>query len=180
MRSGSGSRPSGSWPPRTGCASACTRGQYTVLNSPDDDVVRRAVADLAYHAAFLDALGTGAEAKVVLHVGGAYGDKKTALRRFVARCRELDAGVRRRLVAENDDRLFTAEDALAASAACGIPMVFDVLHHRLNHDPGGRGELELLDAAARTWGPQDGPQKGALRAAGAGQEARQPHRHDRP
>ena len=114
--------------------SACTRGQYTVLNSPDDDVVRRAVADLAYHAAFLDALGTGAEAKVVLHVGGAYGDKKTALRRFVARCRELDAGVRRRLVAENDDRLFTAEDALAASAACGIPMVFDVLHHRLNHD----------------------------------------------
>ena len=134
-------------------------GQYTVLNSPDDDVVRRAVADLAYHAAFLDALGTGAEAKVVLHVGGAYGDKKTALRRFVARCRELDAGVRRRLVVENDDRLFTAEDALAASGACGIPMVFDVLHHRLNHDPGGRGELELLDAAARTWGPQDGPQK---------------------
>lgn len=134
-------------------------GQYTVLNSPDDDVVRRAVADLAYHAAFLDALGTGAEAKVVLHVGGAYGDKEAALKRFVARCRELDAGVRRRLVVENDDRLFTAEDALAASEACGIPMVLDVLHHWLNRGPGGRDGLELLDAAACTWGPQDGPQK---------------------
>ena len=71
-------------------------GQNTVLNSPDDDVVRRAVADLAYHAAFLDALGTGAEAKVVLHVGGAYGDKEAALKRFVARCRAALGGRARR------------------------------------------------------------------------------------
>ena len=134
-------------------------GQYTVLNSPHDDVVRRAVDDLTYHAAFLDALGTGPEAKVVLHVGGAYGDKRAALARFVARCGELDANVLRRLVVENDDRLFTAEDALAASEACGIPMVFDVLHHRLNRSPDGPSELELIDAAARTWSTQDGPQK---------------------
>lgn len=134
-------------------------GQYTVLNSPDEDVARRAVADLAYHAAFLDAVGAGLEAKVVLHVGGVYGDKRAALARFVARCGELDENVRRRLVVENDDRLFTAEDALAASETCGIPMVFDVLHHRLNHGPNGPSELELIDAAARTWGPQDGPQK---------------------
>ena len=44
-------------------------GQYTVLNSPDADVVERAKLDLAYHAAFLDALGMDASGKIVLHVG---------------------------------------------------------------------------------------------------------------
>ena len=57
-------------------------GQYTVLNSPDADVVERAKLDLAYHAAFLDALGMDASGKIVLHVGGAYGDKPRALERF--------------------------------------------------------------------------------------------------
>ena len=38
-------------------------GQYTVLNSPDADVVERAKLDLAYHAAFLDALGMDASGR---------------------------------------------------------------------------------------------------------------------
>ncbi|WP_270207760.1 UV DNA damage repair endonuclease UvsE, partial [Eggerthella lenta] len=104
-------------------------GQYTVLNSPDADVVERAKLDLAYHAAFLNALGMDASGKIVLHVGGAYGDKPRALERFASAYATLPLAVRRRLVIENDDRLFTARDVLALSRATGAPMVFDTLHH---------------------------------------------------
>ena len=44
-------------------------GQYTVLNSPDGGVVKRAVMDLQYHARFLDAIGGFGSAKIILHIG---------------------------------------------------------------------------------------------------------------
>lgn len=134
-------------------------GQYTVLNSPNADVVERAVADLVYHAEFLDALELDATAKIVLHVGGVYGDKEAALDRFARAYETLPATVRRRLVIENDDRLFTARDVLALSRRTGAPVVFDTLHHELNHEPDSPGWLELLDEARATWHAQDGPQK---------------------
>lgn len=134
-------------------------GQYTVLNSSNADVVERAVADLVYHAAFLDALELDATAKIVLHVGGVYGNKETALDRFARAYETLPAAVRRRLVIENDDRLFTARDVLALSRRTGAPVVFDTLHHELNHEPDSPVWLELLDEAHATWDPEDGPQK---------------------
>ena len=36
-------------------------GQYTVINSLDEAVVKRSVADLKYHAKFLDSMGLGQE-----------------------------------------------------------------------------------------------------------------------
>jgi UV DNA damage endonuclease len=38
-------------------------GQYTVLNSPDKAVVKRAVEDLRYHTGVLDALKLGLNIK---------------------------------------------------------------------------------------------------------------------
>lgn len=134
-------------------------GQYTVLNSPDADVVDHAKLDLAYHAAFLDALEMDATAKIVLHVGGAYGDKPRALERFASAYGALPSAVRRRLVIENDDRLFTAQDVLALSRTTGAPVVFDILHHELNHEPDAPDWRTLLDEAAATWGLEDGVQK---------------------
>lgn len=134
-------------------------GQYTVLNSPDAGVVERAKLDLAYHAAFLDALGTDASCKIVLHVGGAYGDKPRALDRFASAYATLPVEVRRRLVVENDDRLFTAQDVLALSRTVGAPMVFDILHHELNRESDAPDWRELLDEAGATWKTADGVQK---------------------
>lgn len=134
-------------------------GQYTVLNSPDADVVDHAKLDLAYHAAFLDALEMDATAKIVLHVDGAYGDKPRALERFASAYGALPSAVRRRLVIENDDRLFTAQDVLALSRTTGAPVVFDILHHELNHEPDAPDWRTLLDEAAATWGLEDGVQK---------------------
>ncbi len=133
-------------------------GQYTVLNSPDEDVVKRATEDLMYHSRFLDAIGAGPECKMVLHIGGVYGDKEEAMERFVRNRRRLNNSIRRRLVIENDDRHYTVSEVLSIGENEGIPVVFDNLHHRVNRDD-SQTEGEWIASCGRTWGEDDGPQK---------------------
>lgn len=138
-------------------------GQYTIINARDTDVVGRAIADLRYHAGFLDALGVGSDNKIILHIGGIYGDRMAALERFAIQYDQLDHSVRRRLVIENDERLFTVEDALALHRRIGVPVVFDNLHHTLNRcDAASRepaADRDWIMACRSTWQPADGPQK---------------------
>ncbi len=133
-------------------------GQYTVLNSPDKAVVERAVEDLRYHARLLDAMGLGKEHKIVLHIGGTYGDKTSALKRFIQQYRCLDENIQQRLVIENDDRQYTIFDVLSIGESEGIPVVFDNLHHQVNPD-NTCSVIEWIDACANTWKSEDGPQK---------------------
>lgn len=133
-------------------------GQYTVLNSPHGHIVQRAKLDLAYHAAFLDALGADGSCKLVLHVGGVYGDRPAALRRFFEQARMLPSNVLRRLVLENDERCFAVHEVVGLCRRLNIPAVFDIFHHSLN--PAPEGDLDFwLDASAQTWAAQDGRQK---------------------
>jgi UV DNA damage endonuclease len=133
-------------------------GQYTILNSPDEDVVTRAVEDLRYHGFFLDAMGLGAEHKIILHIGGIYGDKPAAVKRFIQQYRCLDVTIRNRLVIENDDRQYTISDVLSIGESEGIPVVFDNLHHQANSD-NTRSIPEWIVACKKTWQAEDGPQK---------------------
>ncbi|HUS13901.1 MAG TPA: UV DNA damage repair endonuclease UvsE [Chloroflexia bacterium] len=125
-------------------------GQYTVLNSPDPAIVAAALRELQYHVDVLDQMGQPPRDKVILHVGGVYGDKPTALARFIARYQDLPAAIRARLVIENDDRLYTVGDVLAIHEATGVPVVFDNLHHALNPTP-GLDERAALAACLATW-----------------------------
>lgn len=134
-------------------------GQYTVLNSPTDDVARRAVDDLTYHTRFLDALGTGTKNKIILHIGGVYGDKDEAVRRFAARYERLDDAVKRRLVLENDEKSYNICDVLQISRMVGAPVVFDNLHHAINPCSDSGSESDWIEACKLTWKPQDGLQK---------------------
>jgi UV DNA damage endonuclease len=127
-------------------------GQYTVLSSPDPRIVESARADLVFHARLLDALAVDTRHKIVVHVGGAYSDKSAALNRWSTAVRALPDPLRARLVLENDERLFGAEDVLMASASSGVPVVLDVLHHRVYAGPSADETLaELMRSAARTW-----------------------------
>lgn len=133
-------------------------GQFTVLNSPNPAIVRASIDELVYHARLLDALGTDQASKIVLHVGGLYGaSESAAIGRFVGQVLALPDEVRRRLVVENDDRLFDAEDALQVSRDAGIPVVFDWLHHTAN--PCTRPIADVLPAIFDTWSAADGRPK---------------------
>jgi UV DNA damage endonuclease len=133
-------------------------GQYTVLNSPRDAIVRASIAELVYHARLMDALGADTTCRIVLHLGGLYGgSERDAMDRFVVTARSLPKAVRRRLVVENDDRLFDADEALEVSRAVGVPVVFDWLHHKAN--PCRRPIAEVLRDIFAKWGPADGRPK---------------------
>ena len=129
-------------------------GQYTVLNSPREDVVAAATAELSYHATFLDEMDLRSEHKIVLHVGGVYDDRGASMRRFRENFENLPANVQRRLVLENDERNYGVCDVLNLCDSLRIPMVFDYLHHRAytGHVPNS----DTIKRALATWSDSDG------------------------
>lgn len=144
---------------RTGMRVSMHPGQYTVLNSPDPGVVKRAVDDLRYHARFLDALHLDATHKIVLHVGGKYGDIPGALQRFCDAYRDLDTSVVRRLVLENDGSIYTIAEVLDLCARIGAPAVYDNLHNAIHPADAKKSDGDWITLCRATWKPEDGAQK---------------------
>lgn len=134
-------------------------GQYTIINSPSEDVVRRSITDLNYHGRVLDSLLLGPEHKLILHVGGVYNDKALAKKRFIENYSRLDVPVRKRLVIENDDKCFTVGDVLEISKEAQIPVVYDTLHNAVNPCDPRISDAEWIDFCRSTWLDGDGPQK---------------------
>jgi UV DNA damage endonuclease len=124
--------------------------QYIVLNAVDPAIVDSAIRELDHQARLLDLLGTGPEAVVVIHGGGGYGDRSAALDRWVRGFERLSPAARARLVLENDERVFDLADVLALSERTGVPVVLDLLHHRIL-DRQGIGVREGLERAFATW-----------------------------
>jgi len=134
-------------------------GQYTVLNSPKDEVVRAAMADLEYHNKILDGLGLDSSHKIILHIGGGYGDHRAAMERFVHNVKELKPGLRDRLVIENDQRTFQIAEVMDISQRTGLPVVFDLLHYLIHPDAKRESWEFWVKEAAKTWRTQDGNPK---------------------
>ena len=128
--------------------------QFTLINSQDNGVFENSVRELVYHAQVLDLMELDTSAKIQIHVGGVYGDKKASMRRFVERFEMLDETIKRRLVIENDDRRYNLKDCLKTSAEVGIPILFDVFHHEVNNS--GETTKEAFELFTPTWKPEDG------------------------
>ncbi|HZV47976.1 MAG TPA: UV DNA damage repair endonuclease UvsE [Thermodesulfovibrionales bacterium] len=128
--------------------------QFILINSPDKRIFQRSVKELRYHAEVLDLLEIDDTAKIQIHVGGAYGNKGQSIRRFIERYNHLDSKIKRRLVVENDERLFNIEDCLRIHEKIKIPIVFDVFHFKCNN----RGESirAALSQVCSTWTRKDG------------------------
>jgi UV DNA damage endonuclease len=133
-------------------------GQFTVLNSPRAEVVKSAIEELAWHVRLLDALGTGPASKIILHVGGTFGDKAAAMARFASVAADLPEGWRARIVIENDEHQFGPEDVLELSAKTGLPMVYDNLHDLVYSKRDDGPSRHLRDVFA-TWKGRDGGPK---------------------
>ncbi len=134
-------------------------GQYTVLNSPKESVAERAIEDLVYHCALLDSLGVDYTNKIIIHIGGVYENKKTALLRFSERYKQLDDSIKRRLVIENDDKSYHIEDVLKLGTHLKIPVVYDNLHNKLNSCNPQKDDLYWITLCTSTWRHGDGLQK---------------------
>ena len=102
--------------------------QFVILNSPDPELTAKSVWDLTSQAEMLDLMELGPEAVVVIHVGGAYGDRASSNARWVKTWPTLPEPVRRRLVLEHDDLRFSASDTLWIHQHTGVRLVFDHQH----------------------------------------------------
>jgi len=149
--------------------------QYVVLNSPRPEVVARAVADLRAHVELSEWLGADV---INIHGGGAYGDRERALAALVANIEQLPLSIRERLTLENDDCVFTPADLLPVCHATGIPLVYDVHHHRCLPDT--LSIEEATAAACATWNREPLVHISSPRSGWDGPEPRRHHDYINP
>lgn len=123
--------------------------QYTLFTSPRTEVTVNAVKDMQYHYDLLKGMGIEDRSYINIHVGGAYGDKETALERFYENIKMLPSDVKKRMTLENDDKTFTTEETLEVCEKEGVPLMFDYHHYKAN--PGNTPLEELLPRFVQTW-----------------------------
>jgi len=129
-------------------------GHFDILASPTESTVNNSILDLNRHAQIMDMMNlrTDRYNTINIHVGGAYGDKDSAMDRFCTNFKRLQKTAQQRLTVENDDKMnmySTRELYEGIHKKVGIPVVFDFLHHTLCS--GGQTEEEALRLASTTW-----------------------------
>jgi UV DNA damage endonuclease len=132
-------------------------GPFNVLTSPHPHVVENCVKDLTDHGDVFDMMNLSRTPynKINIHIGGAYGDKESAMKRFCENFELLPDSVKSRLTVENDDRasMYSVKDLYyGVYKRIGIPIVFDYHHHKFCS--GDMSEQEALEMAISTW-PSD-------------------------
>ena len=135
-------------------------GPFNVLTSPHPHVVENCVKDLTDHGDVFDMMNLSRTPynKINIHIGGAYGDKESAMKRFCENFELLPDSVKSRLTVENDDRasMYSVKDLYyGVYKRIGIPIVFDYHHHKFCS--GDMSEQEALEMALSTWPPDITP-----------------------
>lgn len=105
-------------------------GQFTQLGSPRTQVVDNAFRDLSYHCEMIDRMGLDQDAVMIIHGGGIFendGGKPATLQRIKDNFRKLPHNVQQRLVFENDDVCYSADDLLPLCEELGVPRELSLL-----------------------------------------------------
>lgn len=128
-------------------------GPFNVLVSPNPKVIENTFKDLELHAKVFDLMGLSKTPYNVIniHCNGVYGDKTTAMDRFIDNYKKLSESVRKRLTIENDDKasMYSVKDLMYIYENTGVPIVFDYHHHQFC--TGDLSEESALKLAVTTW-----------------------------
>ncbi len=120
--------------------------QFVSISSLRDEVVQKSIAELEYQGLVAEMIGADV---INIHAGGRQGGKASTLQRFQTNFQMLSERVRSRLTLENDDISYTVKDLLPVCEQVGIPLVYDVHHHRCN--PDGISVEEATNRAMEGW-----------------------------
>ena len=129
-------------------------GPFNCLASPNDATVAKTIAELNAHSLQMDLMGlpSSPQAKINIHVGGAYGEHDNAMARFCKNYAKLSESTRNRLTVENDDKVSMFSTKMlyhGVSKHTGVPIVFDSHHHELG--PQDADYHEAFYLARSTW-----------------------------
>ncbi|CAM4188062.1 UV DNA damage repair endonuclease UvsE [Bacillus paramycoides] len=131
--------------------------QFTLFTSDKPHITTNAITDMTYHYNVLDAIGIADSSYINIHVGGAYGNKESAIGRFHENIKKLPSYIKKQMTLENDDKTYTTSETLAICQKETIPFVFDYHHHIANLC--GEPLEELLPAIFETWSHTNAPPK---------------------
>ena len=124
--------------------------QFVVLNSEREQVVTASLEEMDVQGNLASLVGADV---ITLHGGSAAGGLPDALTRLERGIARLAPPARERIALENDDRRFTPASLLPLCERLGVPLVYDVHHHRCNPD-----RLDIAtatDLAVATWGGRE-------------------------
>lgn len=130
-------------------------GQFCVLASSSASTVAKSARELNQTAQIMDMLGMPQtpQAKINIHVGGAYGEHDKALARFCDNAtRWLTPAALSRLTVENDDKpnLYSTKMLYeGVHKRIGIPIVFD--SHHFSIGPQDQDYHDAYHLARSTW-----------------------------
>lgn len=125
-------------------------GQYNQVGAENPEVFIKTIADLRHHADILDAMGIDKNGIIIVHGGGVYKSKQQTMARWIEQFKKLPENVKNRLVIENCEKNYCAEDCLQIANTCGIPVVFDFHHYNCwkhNQKP----IHEIMPEIIQTW-----------------------------
>lgn len=120
--------------------------QFVVLNSQRPQVVASSLQEMQAQAELASLVGADV---LTLHAGSSAGGLPESLIRLERGIEQLTAPARERLALENDDRRFAPVSLLPLCQQLGVPLVYDVHHHRCN--PDGLDIEAATDLAMATW-----------------------------
>lgn len=124
-------------------------GQYNVLSSPREVVITNTIRELNHHAEILDRMEMGCDSVMIIHGGGVYGDKSSALERLKQNILKLPENTRKRLVLENCEMAYNVEDLLDISEKLLVPVVLDFHHDDIYKS--SKPIDEYFDRIFRVW-----------------------------
>ena len=129
-------------------------GQFNVLTSQSERVVLNALDELDKHGQVFDLMGlpSSPAAKINIHIGGAYGDRASAMDRWCKNYERLSDSTKARLTVENDDKpaLYSTKmlyDNIVSRT--GTPIVFD--SHHFTCGPQDSTYEEAFQMAVSSW-----------------------------
>lgn len=130
--------------------------QFNVINSTKEHVVKNTLNNLYIPLNLFHDMGYDL-GKIILHVGSSQGGKKESIKRFITNFNTFPKNIREKILLENDDKTFTANDVLNICTKVNIPMVLDVHHYVCNNE--GDNIESLLNYIFSTWDKEYFPPK---------------------
>ena len=130
-------------------------GQFVQIASPNEEVFKNSILELNMHTLFIEMMDLPLDSVMVVHIGGTYGEKEMTTQRFKERFSTIEERIRNRIVLENDEKCYDAEDVLEICEELNVPIVFDIFHYycykRYHADSHQKSIRELLPRILATW-----------------------------
>ena len=130
--------------------------EFNVINSINPKVVENTKINLLKQAEWFEDFKYDL-GKMVIHVGGATNGNEAGLERFITNFDNFPTEVKSKIIIENDDKTYTAQETLNLCNELSLPMVLDIHHHNCNNN--GENIYELIPKIFLTWENQQLPPK---------------------